>query len=520
MIVSRWRGASPAYRRVLAPVLLTGALVGSALIANILAEELWPAAAKETWWLVLATLASVPIAFLVGMVRARLAQAAVTRLVVELGTTPPPGELREALARALGDPSLRLAYWLPETASYVDLDGRPIVLPADGADQVTTVVELDGRRVGALVHDAALADHPELVRAVCVAAGLALENERLQAELRSRLDELATERDFVSAVIDNADALVLVLDAEGRIVRFNRACERVSGYSAAEMFGRPLGDLIPPEQRERVERALSDVRSGGPPRENENHWLTKDGGRRLIAWTNAVLSDADGRVEHVVSSGLDVTEMRLAEAELRASRARIVEVGDRERRRLERNLHDGAQQHLVSLLLTLRMARAKARTDPDEADRILELATAELEQGLGELRELARGIHPAVLTERGLAGALETIAERTPLPVTVDVALADDRLPASVEVAAYYVVAESVANVAKHAGAENVRIRLARHNGTLVVEVADDGAGGASPREGSGLAGLAERVRALDGELEVESGEGRGTTVRAKLPLG
>ena len=162
------------------------------------------------------------------------------------------------------------------------------------------------------------------------------------------------------------------------------------------------------------------------------------------------------------------------------------------------------------------MARAKARTDPDGADRILELATAELEQGLGELRELARGIHPAVLTERGLAGALETIAERTPLPVTVDVALADDRLPASVEVAAYYVVAESVANVAKHAGAENVRIRLARHNGALVVEVADDGAGGASPREGSGLAGLADRVRALDGELEVESrGAGEGPAGRA-----
>lgn len=520
VIVSRWRAASPAYRRVLAPVLLTGALVGFALVANILAEELWPAAAGQTWWLVLAALASVPIAFLVGMVRARLAQTAITRLVVELGTTPPPGELREALARALGDPTLRLAYWLPETASYVDLDGRPILLPQDGTDQVTTVVELDGRRVGALVHDEALADHPELVRAVCVAAGLALENERLQAELRSRLDELATERDFVSAVIDNAQALVLVLDAESRIVRFNRACERVSGYTAAEVLGRPLGDLIPPEQRARVERALADVSAGGPPKENENHWLTKQGERRLIAWTNAVLTGADGTVEHVVSSGLDVTERRRAEAEVRASRARIVEVGDRERRRLERNLHDGAQQHLVSLLLTLRMARAKAQADPVEAGRILELATAELEQGLAELRELARGIHPAVLTERGLAGALETIAERTPLPVTVDAALADDRLPASVEVAAYYVVAESVANVAKHARAENVRISLARDNGALIVEVVDDGAGGASPREGSGLAGLADRVRALDGELEIESAEGHGTTVRAKLPLG
>jgi PAS domain S-box-containing protein len=519
VLLRRWRAASPAYRRVLAPVLATGTVVGIALAANLLAAELWPSAAEQTWWIVLVALGSVPVAFLVGMVRARLAQTAVTRLVVELGATPPPGELREALARALGDPSLLLAYWLPESSAYVDLHGRPFALPEDGDGQVATVVDVDGRHVGALVHDAALADHPELVRAVCAAAGLALENERLHVELRSRLDELAAERDFVTAVIDTADALVLVLDAESRIVRFNRACERLSGFTADEMRGRPLADLLPPGERDGVAEALAAVGAGRHPSENENHWLTRSGELRLIAWMNTALVAPTGEIEFVVSSGLDITEKRRAEDELRASRARIVEVGDNERRRLERNLHDGAQQHLVALLLTLRLARSKTATDPEGADRLIASAMDELEQGLAELRELARGIHPAVLTERGLAGAVEALAQRTPTRIEVEDALEGTRVPPPVEVAAYYVVAESLANASKHAGAETVRVSLARRNGTLLVEIADDGVGGASAGGGSGLVGLADRVQALDGSLEVESRPGRGTTVRAALPI-
>jgi signal transduction histidine kinase len=213
-----------------------------------------------------------------------------------------------------------------------------------------------------------------------------------------------------------------------------------------------------------------------------------------------------------------VTESKEQEAELRASRSRIVEAGDDERRRLERNLHDGAQQRLVSLSLALRLAQARLRDDPDGADQILTAAGEELTHALAELRELARGIHPAVLTDRGLAAALEALAARAPLPVELTADL-DERLPGPVEAAAYYVVAEALTNVAKYAEASADEVSAQRHNGRVVVEVADDGVGGADPLLGSGLRGLADRVEALNGELEVESAAGTGTTVRAVIPL-
>ena len=206
-----------------------------------------------------------------------------------------------------------------------------------------------------------------------------------------------------------------------------------------------------------------------------------------------------------------------AREELAASRARIVEAGDTERRRLERNLHDGAQQRLVALSLNLRLA-ARACGDDPESQAAFERAGEELAQALEELRELARGIHPAVLSDRGLEPAIQALAGRTPLPVQIDVGLAE-RLPEPVEAAAYYVVAEAVTNAAKHAQAAEVRVRVECDNGHARIEVADDGRGGAATGSGSGLRGLADRVEALGGRLRVNSPVGQGTTVTADIPM-
>ena len=210
-------------------------------------------------------------------------------------------------------------------------------------------------------------------------------------------------------------------------------------------------------------------------------------------------------------------QLRERVEELNASRARIVEAGDTERRRLERNLHDGAQQRLVAIAFTMRLLGTRLPQD-SEAEQLLAAARAELAASLEELRELARGLHPAVLRSHGLAAALETLAARAPLRVAVTVDL-DDRVAAPVEVAAYYVVAEGLTNVAKYAGAGGATVRVARADGQVTVQVADDGAGGADPRAGSGLRGLADRVEALGGRLEVASPRGRGTTVVATIPV-
>jgi signal transduction histidine kinase len=213
---------------------------------------------------------------------------------------------------------------------------------------------------------------------------------------------------------------------------------------------------------------------------------------------------------------MDITDRKRHEDELRRSRARLVEASDVERRRLERNLHDGAQQRLVSLSLMLRLAQARAASEPEQAEKLLSQASEELAQALEELRELARGIHPAVLSDRGLSAALEALVSRTPL--AVDLELLDDRLPEPVEAAAYYVVSEALANVAKYAEASSVAVSIASVNGHAVVEIADDGRGGADPTKGSGLRGLVDRVEALDGRLHVESAPGKGTRIRAEIP--
>jgi signal transduction histidine kinase len=211
-------------------------------------------------------------------------------------------------------------------------------------------------------------------------------------------------------------------------------------------------------------------------------------------------------------------QLRARVEELRASRDRIVEAGMSERRRLERNLHDGAQQRLVALSLTMRLAQSKVRKDPEKAEAMLAAAHEELTLALGELRELARGIHPAVLSDRGLAAALESLAGRAPLPVELG-DVPEDRLPEPIEAAAYFVVAEALTNVVKYAHASQATVSVERRNGHAIVEVADDGIGGADPDRGSGLRGLVDRVSALDGSMRLDSPAGAGTRLRAEIPV-
>jgi signal transduction histidine kinase len=226
------------------------------------------------------------------------------------------------------------------------------------------------------------------------------------------------------------------------------------------------------------------------------------------------LSEADLVAEENVR--LDA-ELQARLDDLRESRARIVQAGDAARRKLERDLHDGAQQRLVGLALDLRLAQEKLADDPQEAAAMLDEASAELARATEELRELARGIHPAVLSDRGLEAAVGSLAKRAPLPVRIDSSI-DDRLPEPVEAAAYFVVSEALTNVVKHSRADRAEVGIRRENGRLLVEVRDDGTGGADP-SGSGLRGLADRVAALDGRLQVNGGASGGTIVRAEIPL-
>ena len=335
-------------------------------------------------------LALVPFAFLFGLLRSRLSSAdAVGELMLRLGDQPRGGsQLRDSLASALSDPTLKLAYALPG-GGYVDSDGVEMELP-DSPDCSCSSVQRDGREVAQLIHASALDDDPELVESVGAAATLALENERLEAELRANV------------------------------------------------------------------------------------------------------------------------------VELRASRARLVEAGDAERRRVERDLHDGAQQHLVALALTLRMARDAVETKPAQAGELLDEAAQQLETATAELRELARGIHPAVLSDRGLAPALEALAGRSGVPVEMTSDLSK-RLPAPIEAAAYFVVAEALTNTARYAKANKAKVQVERENGSVCVSVTDDGIGGADATKGSGLRGLSDRLAALDGTLDVKSSKG-GTTITAVIP--
>ena len=219
----------------------------------------------------------------------------------------------------------------------------------------------------------------------------------------------------------------------------------------------------------------------------------------------------------VLLSGVDITERKQQEAEIRASRSRIIEAAGEARRKLERNLHDGAQQRLVSLSVSLRLAESLLDSDPAGARQVIVGSRAELAAALEELRELARGIHPAVLTDQGLRAAIEALAVRTPLPIEID--LPADRLPAPIEAAIYYVISESLANVVKYASATSVDVRVEAGEDWVTVTVSDDGVGGADPTRGTGLNGLSDRVAALDGTLRVDSRPGEGTRISAEMPV-
>jgi PAS domain S-box-containing protein len=628
VLVRRWRVASTPLRRILAPVFIAA---GSAIAIFLLAAFsgiVSQTAANGLFWVLLFAVAAVPIAFLTGLLRTRLARASVARLVLELGAAREPEAVRDALRQALGDPALRHAYWLPERERWIGISGEEVDLEVESEGRQTTFVEHDKVVVAALIHDASL--DSELVGAVGAAASLSLAREAsiqalrqsesryralldaipdlmfrmsregvyldvkgdpadlaappeeliganardvLPADVAERLlggieraldtgevetgdytltidgaermfearivrdgdevvlivrdfsereqlhGQLERERDFIRTVVDAAPSFFCLVDPEGRIVRYNQTLERASGRPDTESV---RGDclwnaFIAPEDRDRVEREFQELVASDRPGEYENHWITADGERLLVAWTVTPLTDEEGRQRYLVS-GIDITERSRHEEELRRSRVRLVQAGDDARRKLERNLHDGAQQRLVSLSLGLRLAHSRLKDDPAESERLLDGAAEELAQALEELRELARGIHPAVLSERGLSAALETLAGRAPLPVEVKVP--EERLPAPVEAAAYYVVSEALTNVAKYAEASAVEVSVTRMNGRAVVEVSDDGRGGADPNQGSGLRGLVDRVEALDGVLRVESTPGAGTRIRAEIPCG
>jgi signal transduction histidine kinase len=386
--------ASPGGRRILLPLSLAAFFAAAQVVAHLVLNGSPGSPWTDTSWFWIESLASlaVPLSLGLGLLWGHAARSAVADLVVELERTP-PGRVRDALARVLGDPSLELALWLPDRQTYVDGAGMPVELPGADAGRAVTVLGSGEAPVAALVHDPALRERRALLVSAGAAARLALENERLQAELRAQLTEL------------------------------------------------------------------------------------------------------------------------------RASRARIVSAGDEERRRLERDLHDGAQQRLLALGLALQLAQAKLGPEANGATELLAEADDELRAALDELRELARGIHPAVLTEHGLGPAVRSLADRSPVPVTI-ASLPERRLPAPAEAATYFLVSEALANVAKYAHASSVRVSVADTDGGVLVDVDDDGVGGADPARGSGLRGLADRVHALDGELTVDSPLGRGTHLHAAIPCG
>jgi signal transduction histidine kinase len=377
---------------VLRPLLLAAVVAALwALLNGILTfASTPPPVMNDLFWWQVVSLTALPLALLWGMLRARLARVHVGELVVHLEQAA-PGELRDELARALEDPTLEVAFWLPERGEFVDASGRVFEVPEDGPSRAVTRLEQDGEHLAVLVHDPTLREEPKLVEGVAAAARLALQNARLHAEVSAQLEKV------------------------------------------------------------------------------------------------------------------------------KESRARIVTAADEERRRIERDIHDGAQQRLVALALELKSAQRRLGGDVDpELESLLASAADELQVAVDELRELAQGIHPGILVQGGLGAALEALAGRSPIPVSVDAT--QERFSPEVEGTAYFVASEGLTNVVKHARATRAAIRAQSDNGRLVVEVEDDGVGGAALADGSGLRGLADRVEAHGGRLRVTSVPGSGTRLVGEIP--
>jgi PAS domain S-box-containing protein len=348
------------------------------------------------------------------------------------------------------------------------------------------------------------------MRVVGSQVGQFVARRRAEEEVRSRESRL---RAMLEAALD----AVVSMDAEGRVIGWNNAAETIFGYPASEATGREMAELIvPPRLRDAHRRGLArflETRRGQVlDRRLELTGMRRDGTEFPVELTITSISMPGAPT--FTGYLRDITDRVSADQELRASRARLVEVADAERKRIQRNLHDGAQQRLTSVLLRLGMLRASSGPDY----RLLNLAIDELAAGLDEIRVLASGLHPAVLTERGLTAALEALALQSPVPVELET-IPDRRLPEQIEAAAYYVVAEALANVQKHAGARCVLVRVVTEDDRVEVAVVDDGAGGAD-EDGRGLRGLADRVESLSGTLTLESPAGGGTRLRAEIPLG
>ncbi len=773
ILVQRWRRATGAQRRTLRPVYVACLIALMLLITSVVSEQVAERSYSVVWVLFLISFAAVPLAFLAGVMRTRFDRAAAARILLSLDAGV---SLRDAVAEALHDPSLEIVYRLGDREGWVDAEGRYAAEPQPTPERSVTTIERNGRKVAALVHDPSLADEPDTIDLVASAVGLPLENERLQAELRSQFSFLVTlvntapslfvhldpeativnqnaaaveaagedneeairgrtfwdvfideseradvigrfeaaapehaaveyentfvnrrgqkrvifwrsapiknehgetvgiiaggiditsrheeaearerEREFLNTIANEAPSLLLLIDENGVIEQrgSNKAFERelevtpdetpgtvlwedyvaaeeaasvrdivkrvaggetigdhdntwvtksgrrlsvlwscillpavddrrlllVSGRDVTERkqrevqlqrerditstlmqaipsivvvvdreanivdggvdatragvneaFREALGwpdseivrtsvlDLIDPDDGYFARMAIASAANGVPSTERETRWRKADGEHIVIAWTATPIDDVTRReASLVLLSGVDVTERRRQDEEIRASRTRIIEAADEARRVLERNLHDGAQQRLVALSVSLRLAEARTTTDPVEAAAIIAAAREELSAALEELRELARGIHPAVLTDRGLAAAVETLVVRTPVPVEVD--MPRERLPAPIEAAAYYVISEAVTNIVKYAGATSIVVGVATDEQSVIVTVVDDGCGGADPAAGTGLRGLRDRVAALDGALTIDSPTDRGTRIVAEIPL-
>ncbi|WP_431954807.1 sensor histidine kinase [Nocardia lijiangensis] len=388
--IRRWHTGTVAYRAGFWPVMV-GTTIAGVIVLWILATALRFPGSQQSWTLNLryVPIVLLPMAIAYGQVRYRMARAAVSDAMVEIGATPIGAGFLEALRRALRDPTLALWRFDPVRGGYVDDDGVVRELPRDSR-RVATVLEREGVPVAALIYDELLRTEPELLAAVRGATELALDHEQLRNDLQEQL------------------------------------------------------------------------------------------------------------------------------AEVRRSRERIVTAGDRERRRIERDLHDGVQQRLVAAAIMLRRAQ-RAMADPNTHSDLLTRSASEVDTALAELRELARGVYPPVLAERGLPAAVTALAERSPIPVETDSALTT-RPPPGVELAAYFIIAEAITNAAKHSGGTHVAVRLETRDETLRVVVADDGLGGAQVGRG-GLSGLCDRAAALGGDLTIDSPHGGGTVLVATLPL-
>ena len=396
-VATRWTRASGAARRRQTPVVLAGIVLVLGFTGGFLLQTIVPTDARtpagELRVLILAILrVLVAVALLVGILRDDAARGRIAGLVVQLERLTPVGVLQDSLRDALSDPSLSVLRWDPAAGHYVDATGKQADPPIAGPERAALTSENDGVPMLAIAYDPALRDDPGLVSAAVAAVRLAVENERLQAEVRAQLEAVS------------------------------------------------------------------------------------------------------------------------------ASRSRLAEAQDTERRRIERDLHDGAQQRLVSLRISLELLRRRLGTDADPAILAeLDAASAEAQAAIGDVRELAQGLHPAILAEAGLGRALESLAERSPVDVEVETDL-DGRLPPAVEATAYFVVAEALTNTAKHASAQRASVRARQAGGRLLIDIVDDGAGGADIEAGTGLRGLEDRVAALGGSLRITSRPGAGTTISVELP--